>query len=68
MYSLHMLQDVVRHLASSRQREVYAKQFPVVTDIFFLREVPAIQSMEFMYVEDSSLRRAALWSTSTRVQ
>jgi len=31
MYSLHMLQDVVCHLASSRQRGVYAKQFPAVT-------------------------------------
>jgi hypothetical protein len=26
---------------------------------FFLREVLAIQSMKFMYMEDSSLRRAA---------
>ena len=36
MYSLYMLQDVVRHLASSWQREVYAKQFPVVTICLFL--------------------------------
>ena len=30
---------------------------------FFSREVLAILSMKFMYMEDSSLRRAALWST-----
>jgi hypothetical protein len=35
---------------------------------FFLREVLVIQSMKFMDMEDSSLRRAALWSTLMYMQ
>jgi len=45
-----------KHMQSSFQQSLYVF-------FFFLREVLAIHSMKFMYVEDSSLRRATLWST-----